>query len=80
MVAYMRSNDLDMAACGSLFVDADTMKVRGIRNIQSLSLIHILNLIVDNDNVSIKPENNKAYCEMDYIYAYPGIVLSLIHI
>ena len=24
-----------MAACGSLFVDADTMKVRGIRNIQS---------------------------------------------
>ena len=35
MVAYMRSNDLDMAACGSLFVDADTMKVRGIRNIQS---------------------------------------------
>lgn len=35
MVAYMRSNALDMAACGSLFVDADTMKVRGIRNIQS---------------------------------------------
>lgn len=33
-----------------------------------------VNLIVDNDNVSIKPENNKAYCEMDYIYAYPGIV------
>lgn len=33
-----------------------------------------VNLIVDNDNVSIKPESNKAYCEMDYIYAYPGIV------
>lgn len=35
MVAYMKSNDLDMAACGSLFVDAETMKVQGIRNIQS---------------------------------------------
>lgn len=34
MIAYMNNNDLDMAASGSAFIDADTLQVSGIRNIQ----------------------------------------------
>ena len=50
-------------------------KYRFIQYVSGIDIMNqYVNLIVDNDNVSIKPENNKAYCEMDYIYAYPGIV------
>ena len=33
-LTYMKENALDMAASGSTFIEADTMKVRGIRKIQ----------------------------------------------
>lgn len=50
-------------------------KYKFIQYVSGIDIMNqYVNLIVDNDNVSIKPENNKAYCEMDYIYAYPGIV------
>lgn len=42
MITYMEKNDLDMAASGSTFIDADTMQVRGIRNIQN-------NIILEGD-------------------------------
>lgn len=35
MLAYMKSNDLDMAASGSTFIDANTMQVLGVRNVQT---------------------------------------------
>lgn len=38
----MKDNDLDMSASGATFIDAETMKVRGIRNIQT-------NLILEGD-------------------------------
>ena len=42
MLAYMKKNDLDMVASGSSFIDANTMQVLGIRNIQA-------NLILEGD-------------------------------
>lgn len=33
-----------------------------------------VSLIVDSSKTSIKPRNDKVCCEMDYVYAYPGIV------
>lgn len=34
MLSYMKENALDMVASGSIFIEADTMKVSGIRKIQ----------------------------------------------
>lgn len=42
MITYMKDNDLDMSASGATFIDAETTKVRGIRNIQT-------NLILEGD-------------------------------
>lgn len=42
MVVYMKKNDLDMGASGTTFIAADTMKVLGIRSIQT-------NVILEGD-------------------------------
>ncbi len=39
MVAYMKKNNLDMVASGSVFIEADTMKINGIRNIPTETVL-----------------------------------------
>lgn len=42
MITYMNSNDLDMAASGSTFIEADTMRILGIRGVEN-------NIILEGD-------------------------------
>lgn len=39
MIIYLKKNDLDMVASGSTFIDANTMQVLGIRNIQTNAIL-----------------------------------------
>lgn len=42
MITYMNSNDLDMAASGATFIEADTMRILGIRGVEN-------NIILEGD-------------------------------